>query len=127
MSSLGNSEDLSRVRHTGGARPRRSDPSCVAELIDVLSQYPGGLRRWSVMRAIRRARENAQRDVPLKLEDEIERAFRKFCADGEFAKAPDDVATSVLFFRLREKAGEVWAVIPDHAKAWTAGEIVDFD
>jgi hypothetical protein len=127
VSSAGNIDEISRARRTGGARARRSDPSCVLELIDVLSQYPGGLRRWSVMRAIRRARDNAQREIPLKFEDEIERAFRKFCADGEFAAAPADAAPSVLFFRLREKAGEVWAVIPEHAKGWLAGEIVDFE
>jgi hypothetical protein len=120
-------EMIIRTGPVGGPRPRRADPSCVTELIDALSPHPGGLRRWSVMRAIRRAREAAHRDVPAKFEDEIERVFRKFCTDGDFVKAPDAVAKDALFFRPRDKAGEVWALIPERANAWLAGEIVRLD
>ena len=114
-----------RSAHSGGARPRPADPSCVTELIDALSPHPGGLRRWSVMRAIRRARMAAHREIPPKFEDEIERAFRKFCTGGYFVKAPDSAATDALFFRPRDKAGEVWAVIPERANAWLAGEMAN--
>jgi len=79
------------------------------------------------MRIIRRAREAAHRDVPAKFEDEIERVFRKFCTEGDFIKAPDAATTDALFFRPRDRAGEVWAVIPERANAWLSGEITDFD
>jgi hypothetical protein len=127
MSYVESGDNLHQARRTGGARPRSYDPSYVTELIDALLQHPGGLRRWSVMRSIRRARENAQRDIPLKFEDEIERAFRKFCAESDTAKVPSPVTTDALFFRPKDKAGEVWAVIPERAKAWLAGEIVQLD
>ena len=126
MSYAESADNLRQARRTGGARLRSYDPSYVTELIDALLQHPGGLRRWSVMRSIRRARENSQRDVPLKFEDEIERAFRKFCADDP-AKVPSAATTDALFFRPKDKAGEVWAVIPERAKAWLAGEIVHLD
>jgi hypothetical protein len=48
-----------------------SDNPMVAELVAVLAPHPGGLRRWSVMRAIRKNREAASRDIPLKLEADI--------------------------------------------------------
>jgi len=127
MSHALSSKATLRARQTGGARARSCDPSYVTDLITTLSQHPGGLRRWSVMRAIRRARENAQCDIPLKFEDEIERAFRKFCASDDFANAPTATATDALFFRPKDKAGEVWAVIPERANAWLAGEIVHLD
>ena len=52
------------------------------------------------------------RDIPLKLESDVERAFRQFCRD-------DDMRTSgtVLFYRPAEKAGEVWALDADYAGA----------
>jgi hypothetical protein len=120
-------ETILQTAHNGGPRQRRADLSCVTELIDALSRHPGGLRRWSVMRIIRRAREAANRDIPAKFEDEIERVFRKFCTDGDFIKAPDTTATDALFFRPRDRAGEVWAVIPERANAWLSGEIANLD
>ena len=89
----------------GGPRP-----TIVEELVAALAGHPGGLRRWSVMRAIRKSREAVSRDIPLKLESDVERAFRQFCRD-------DDMRASgtALFCRPAEKAGEVWALDADYA------------
>lgn len=77
----------------------------VEELVAALTPHPGGLRRWSVMRAIRKSREAAAREIPLKLEADVERTFRQFCRnDG--TRASD----TALFCRPAEKAGEVWAL-----------------
>ena len=54
-------------------------PTIVEELVAALAPHPGGLRRWSVMRAIRKNREAVAREIPLKLESDIERTFRQFC------------------------------------------------
>jgi hypothetical protein len=84
--------------------PSRPDPSLVDELAAVLAPHPGGLRRWSVMNAIRKARMADGRDVPLKMEADIERAFRAACGDHASAR----------FRRPAETAGEVWALNPDY-------------
>jgi len=104
------------------ARKSRADNPILTEIIKVLAPYPGGLRRWSVMRAIRSNREHASRDIPQKLEDEVERAFRRCCADMVDSKGRVSAASDALFYRPREKAGEVWAVFPERAKAWLEGE-----
>ncbi len=96
----------------------RPDPSILEDLLNILAAHPGGLRRWSVMRAIRIVR--ASRPVSLKFEDEVERVFRTFCAGSDDLKlkgAGDDAA---LFYRPEGKAGEVWAVHHDRATAWLA-------
>ncbi len=94
---------------------RAPRPTIVEELVAALMPYPGGLRRWSVMRAIRKSREAAAREIPLKLEADVERAFRRFCRnDGMRASG------TALFCRPAEKAGEVWAL--DTRRA-SAGEI----
>jgi hypothetical protein len=84
---------------------RAPRPTIVEELVAALAPHPGGLRRWSVMRAIRKSREAVARDIPLKLEADVERAFRQFCRN-------DDMRASgaTLFYRPAEKAGEVWAL-----------------
>ena len=88
-------------------------PTIVEELVAALAPHPGGLRRWSVMRAIRTSREAVSREIPLKLEADVERAFRQFCrGDGMRASG------KVLFCRPAEKAGEVWAL--DTGKAGAA-------
>jgi hypothetical protein len=87
-------------------------PTIVEELVAALAPHPGGLRRWSVMRAIRKSREAVAREIPLKLESDIERTFRQFCRG-------DGMRTSgtVLFYRPAEKAGEVWALDPSRVGA----------
>jgi hypothetical protein len=87
-------------------------PTIVEELIAALAPHPKGLRRWSVMRAIRKGREAVSREIPLKLECDVERAFRQFCrGDGVRSSG------TVLFCRPAETAGEVWALDPGHAGA----------
>ena len=62
---------------------RASRPTIVEELVAALAPHPKGLRRWSVMRAIRKSREAVSREIPLKLEADVERTFRQFCrGDG---------------------------------------------
>jgi len=90
--------------------PVTSDTVLVEELVAVLAPAPAGLRRWSVMNAIRRNRRAAGRDIPLKMEAEVERTFRRFCAaDGARS------STTARFRRPPESAGEVWALNP----AWS--------
>jgi hypothetical protein len=83
-------------------RPR---PTIVEELVAALAPHPKGLRRWSVMRAIRKSREAVSREIPLKLEADVERAFRRFCRNDEMR-----ASGTALFYRPAEKAGEVWAL-----------------
>ena len=95
------------------AHDRRAPrPTIVEELVAALTPHPGGLRRWSVMRAIRTNREAMAREIPLKLEADVERAFRQFCrGDGIRASG------TALFCRPAEKAGEVWALDTRYAGA----------
>jgi hypothetical protein len=44
--------------------PAARDNPLVGELVAVLARHPAGLRRWSVMRAVRQAREAKGRDIP---------------------------------------------------------------
>ncbi len=104
------------------ARKLYADQSIVAELITVLAPQRGGLRRWSVMRAIRANRERDLREIPQKFEDEVERTFRRYCADFGDGKPRTCTAETALFHRPREKAGEVWAVHIDRANAWLESE-----
>ena len=87
-----------------------SRPAIVEELIAALAPHPKGLRRWSVMRAIRKSREAVSRDIPLKLEADVERTFRQYCRDDGMR-----ASGTVLFCRPAEKAGEVWALEADNA------------
>jgi hypothetical protein len=102
-----------------------NDQTIVEELIKALAPYPGGLRRWSVMRAIRSARERMSWDVSLKFEDEIERVFRRYCSNFGDGKPRACSAKDALFHRPVERAGEVWAVYPEKAAAWLGGNLFD--
>ena len=87
-------------------------PTVVEELVAALAPHPGGLRRWSVMRTIRKNREAFAREIPLKLEADVERAFRQFCRDDGMR-----ASGTALFCRPAEKAGEVWALNTPYASA----------
>jgi hypothetical protein len=116
------SEDLPQGGPESGptSRRKRPEPSILCELAVVLAPHPGGLRRWSVMRAIRDNRHRASREVSLKFEAEVERAFRSSCSNWGDVKCPDP--ESALFYRPPGKAGEVWAMHAIHAKAWRADD-----
>jgi hypothetical protein len=96
------------------ARKLRTDLAILDELRAVLAAHPPGLRRWSVMRAIREDRERTGRDIPQNFEAEVERTFRRFCA-GAYKKHGGGISGDALFCRPSEKAGEVWAILPDRA------------
>lgn len=106
-------------------RKLRSDHLIVAELTRVLAPHPCGLRRWSVMRGIRNQRERAGQDIPQNIEAEVERMFRRFCADVNNAKSGGGAAKDALFFRPPDKAGEVWAILQDRALSWRDAERVE--
>jgi hypothetical protein len=87
------------------------------ELIAALKPHPRGLRRWSVMRAIRVDRNRASRDIPLKFESDVESVFRKFSADAIDAHARICSVEVAPFCRPHNTAGEVWALRPGKADA----------
>lgn len=100
-----------------GCTDPQAYPAVLIELAKVLAAHPGGYRRWSVMHAIRVGRERQGQDVPQKLEDEVERTFRRYCAD---LKKDEVLPEEALFYRPREKAGEVWAAYPERVKVFLA-------
>jgi hypothetical protein len=116
-------ENLLQEREADCASERsRSDIPYLVDLIRVLHTQPAGLRRWSVMRAIRKNREMSNRPIPQKFEDEVERAFRKFCVDADPARNGGRPPETALFFKPKEKAGEVWAILQTNAEAWLKGD-----
>ena len=116
-------QTVDTLRRSYQSEAERGD---LLDLIQVLMPHPGGLRRWSVMRAIRALREHRHVEISPKIEDEIERVFRKSCAGEPLPKgskgrcAPEDA----LFHRPKEKAGEVWAANVHLARAWLKAETV---
>lgn len=86
-----------------------SELGLTLDLIAVLRPHRSGLRRWSVMRAMRNKREAEGGSIPQKFEDDIERVFRRLCASE---------SQTALFYRPAERAGEVWALHEEEAKAW---------
>jgi len=96
----------------------RANNSHLRDLVEVLMEHPEGLRRWSVMRAMKARRERAGREVSQKFEDEVERAFRDKCAIEAPAGVEAVPKRGALFYKPKERAGEVWAIIPGRADEW---------
>lgn len=109
-------------RRRAAPRPVDIQP-ILSELIAVLKPHARGLRRWSVMKAMRDNRKRKSRDIPHKFEDDIERVFRRFCADtpGTLSAANENAP----FYRPPETAGEVWAMHPERAEALLANDGLD--
>ena len=83
----------------------RHERGLLGDLIAVLEEHHAGLRRWSVMRAMRKRRERAGYEITPKFEDDVERLFREYCASE-----PPRESETRPFYRPKDKAGEVWAV-----------------
>lgn len=115
---------LNRDGQPAPAGPRRRGPyttpiqPILNELIAVLRPHPRGLRRWSVMKAMRDNRKRHSRDIPNKFEDDIERVFHYFCAGSpRMLNIAKEIAP---FYRPVETAGEVWAMHPERTEVLLA-------
>jgi hypothetical protein len=98
------------------------DDSYVVDLIRVLLSHPDGLRRWSVMRAIRKNRENARLPIPDKIEDDVQRMFLQHCAQSDPFKKRNRPPETALFHWPQGKLAGLWAVFPDRAEAWMSAK-----
>jgi hypothetical protein len=110
-------DDFSPSRAVRHPARMRQDRSLLLDLIAVLQENPAGLRRWSVMRAMRTRRARSGHEITPKFEDEVERMFREYCA----SEPPRENETRP-FFKPKEKAGEVWAVDSTRLAAFRTGE-----
>ncbi len=103
-----------RLLRRGRPAPRtRLDRELLLDLAAVLQAAPEGLRRWSVMRALRDRRTRLGHDIALKFEDEVERLFRAFCVADAAGDEGNGTASNVkLFFRPRTPPARSGPSIP---------------
>jgi hypothetical protein len=91
------------------------DTQVLGELISILKPHTRGLRRWSVMRAMRERRSRHSGEITPKFEHEVERVFRRYCVgEATLSACPTETAP---FFRPSDTAGEVWALHLERAEA----------
>ena len=100
----------------------QEDRLYLLDLVRVLEPYPEGLRRWSVMRRIRKNRDMARLPIPQKMEVAVERVFRNHCAHSQYFKKLGRAPERALFYWPEGKDGGVWAVYPDRAESWLKAE-----
>jgi len=96
------------------------------DLIEVLLPHPAGLRRWVIMRTIRKHHQSAGRPISQKFEDAIERVFRNHCADSENFKKRKFAPKKALFHWPQGKAAGLWAAYPGKAEAFLMSDDRDF-
>ena len=101
-----------------GADRLRLDDSYMLDLIRVLLPHPNGVRRWSIMRAIRKSRESTGQPIPHKIEDAVQRVFLQRCVDSEMCMKQGHPEGAALFHWPLGKAGGLWAVHPERAEVW---------
>ena len=101
-----------------------ADRALLLDLMAVLQASPSGLRRWSVMRAMRARRAAAGQEITLKFEDEVERVFRRNCEAPSMTSSTERVSEDWLFYRPKDKAGEVWALDRERFAARVDGDPV---
>jgi len=114
------SDDLPEVPASNPGRNRtraRFDRSLLNDLIAVLQENKAGLRRWSVMRAMRTRRARTGQEITPKFEDHVEFLFREYCVTD-----PPRENETRPFFRPKDKAGEVWAVDDQRLRAFLKAE-----
>ena len=92
------------------------------DLVRVLEPYSAGLRRWSVMRRIRKNRDMARLPIPQNMEHAVERVFCNHCAHSQYFKKLGRAPEKALFYWPEGNSGGVWAVYPDRAESWLKAE-----
>ena len=100
----------------------QEDHLYLLDLVRVLEPCPAGLRRWSVMRRIRKNRDMARLPIPRNMEDAVERVFNNHCAASNYFKKLGTAPEKALFYWPEGKSGGVWAVYSDRAKSWLKAE-----
>ena len=96
------------------------------DLIEVLLPHPAGLRRWVIMRSIRKSHELAGRPISHKFEDRVERVFRNHCADSIIFKKQNIAPEKALFYWPQGKAAGLWAVYAEKAQTFLNAADTDF-
>jgi hypothetical protein len=107
-----------------GATRFGSETVILNELYKVLSAHPAGLRRWSVMQAIRNSRSHTGRAMPQNFEAEVERTFRRFCANVK-----QNIATALQktpsFSDLLKRLVKCGLFFGDRASSWPNEVLVE--
>lgn len=98
----------------------REETLYVIDLIRVLKSHRSGRRRWAVMQSIRKDRAAAHLPIPENFEHAVESAFQQHCLESGVFNKGRGAKKPALFVWPLGKAGGVWAVDANAAKAWLA-------